>query len=86
MKTMKDYHDLYSKCDFFFLADVFEKFRNNSLKNYRLYPKHYLSTPALSWDAMLNITKVELELISDAKMYFFFEKGIGGGVSCISRR
>ena len=36
MKAMKDYHDLYLKCDVSLLADVFEKFRNNSLKNYRL--------------------------------------------------
>ena len=62
------------------LVDVFEKFRSYSLKNYGLYAKHYLSTPALSWDAMLDITKVELELISDADMYLFFEKFMGGGV------
>ena len=36
MKTMKYYHDLYLKCDVFLLTDVFEKFRNNSLKNYEL--------------------------------------------------
>ena len=47
------------------LADVFEKFRNNSLKNYGLCPSHYLSTPVLSSDAMLNMRKVELELIPD---------------------
>ena len=45
MKTMKDYHDLCLKCEFYLLTDVFEKVRNNSLKNYRLYPSHYLSTP-----------------------------------------
>ena len=27
MKTMKDYHDLYLKCDVLLLVDVFEKFR-----------------------------------------------------------
>ena len=32
MKTMKDYHDLYLKWDILLLADVFEKFRNSSLK------------------------------------------------------
>ena len=32
MKTMKDYHNLYLKCDTLLLANVFEKFRNNSLK------------------------------------------------------
>ena len=35
---------------------------------------------------MLNMAKVELELISDADMYFLFEKGMKGGVSCISKR
>ena len=55
--TMKDYHDLYLKCDVLLLADVFEKFKNNSLKNSGLCPSHYLSAPALSWDAMLNMDK-----------------------------
>ena len=63
MKMMKDYHDFYLKCDVLLLADVFEKFRNNNLRNYGLCPSHYLSTPALVWDAMPNMTKVELELI-----------------------
>ena len=36
MKTMKDYNDLYLKCDILLLADVFEKFRNNSLKKHGL--------------------------------------------------
>ena len=65
MKTMKDYDDFYLKCDVLLLADVFEKFRSNSLKNYGLCPSHYLSAPSLSWDAMLKMTKIELELILD---------------------
>ena len=32
MKTMKDYDDLFLKCDVLLLLDIFEKFRNNSLK------------------------------------------------------
>ena len=84
MKTTKDYHDLYLKCDVLVLADVFEKFRNNSLKNYGLCPSHYLSAPALSWDAMLNMTKMELELNPDPNMYIIFEKGRRGGIFYIS--
>ena len=34
MKTMKDYYDLYLKCNVLLLADVFENLTNNSLKNY----------------------------------------------------
>ena len=57
METMKDYHDLGLKCYILLLADVFEKFRNNSFKNYRLCASHYLSAPGLSWEAMLKIDK-----------------------------
>ena len=38
IKTMKDYHGLYLKYDVLLLADVFGKFRNNSLKRYGLCP------------------------------------------------
>ena len=61
---MKGYHDLYLKCDVLFLADVFQKIRKSSLKI-----MGYLSVPASSWDAMLNVTKVELKLISDVDTY-----------------
>ena len=53
METMKDYHDLYLKRYVLLLADAFEKFRNNNLKNYVLCKNHYLSAPGLSWDAIL---------------------------------
>ena len=80
---MKDYHDLYFKCDVLLLADFFWKLRKNIIKNYEFYPSHYLNAPALSWDAMLNITKVKLELISDLDMYLFFEKWLRGWVSYV---
>ena len=42
-----------------------------------------MRAPALSWDAMLNTTKKELEIIPDPDMYIFLEKGMRGGVSYI---
>ena len=84
MKTIKNYHDLFLKRNVLLLADVFEKNRNNSLKNYGLYPGHYLSAPLLSWGAMFNKTKVKLDRIPDLNMYVFFEKGTRGGFSYIS--
>ena len=51
------------------LADFSEKIKNNSAKNYGLCSCHYFSASALSWDSLLNMTKVELELISDPEMY-----------------
>ena len=61
---MKDYYDFYLKCDVLLLPDDFEKFRNNSLINYRLCPNHYLSAPALSRNAMLIMTKVKLKFLN----------------------
>ena len=65
----------------YFIAN-FNKFGNNSWKNYKLWPSHYLSAPALSWEAVFN---VKLELIPDYDMHLFFEKGIRGRVSHISK-
>ena len=84
MKTIKDYHDLCLKCDVLLLADVFENFIN--LKHYGLCPSHYLSTLGLIWDAMLKMTKIKPEHITDSDMFMLFEKGTRGGISYISNR
>ena len=58
-------------------------FKNLEIINWK---NHYLSALVLSWDAMLNMTKAELELISDADMCLFFEKGMRNGDSYISKK
>ena len=69
MKTIGDYRDLYLKTDVLLLADVYEKFINMCLEYYELDPCHYFSSTRLSWDVMLRMTELELELISDIDMY-----------------
>ena len=86
MKNMGDYYDHYLKKDIPFLPDVFEKFIDAYLKLYGLDPCHYFSSPGLSWDAMLKMTGVKLEKMSDIEKYLFTEKGLRGGVSCIAKR
>ena len=54
---MKNYHNLHLKYDVFLLADIFEKLRKRCLESYRLCLNHYLSTPTLSSDTMLSMTK-----------------------------
>ena len=83
---MGDYHDHYLKKDVLLLADVFEKFIDMCLKFYGLDPCHYFSSPGLSWDAMLKMTGVKLEKISDIDKYLFIEKGLRGGISYIAKR
>ena len=86
LKNMGDYHDRYFKKDVLLLTDVFEKFISTCLKYYKLDPFHYFSAPGLSWDAMLKMTGVKLEKISDIDQYLFIEKGTSGGISCIAKR
>ena len=85
MKNMGDYHDHYLKKDVLLLVDVFEKFIDTCLKYYELDPCHYFSFPGLSWDAMLKMTDVKLEKISDIDKYLFIEKGLRGGISYIAK-
>ena len=66
----RDFHNYYLKKDVLLLADVFEKFFSTCLE-YNLDPSHYFSLPGLSWDAMLKLTKIELEKISDPDASFY---------------
>ena len=74
LKNMGCYHDHYFKRDVFLLANVFEKFIDTCSKYYELDPCHYFSVAGLSWDAMLKMTGVKLEKISNIDMYLFIEK------------
>ena len=86
LSSMGEYHDLYLKSDILLLSDVFENFRKACQQYYGLDPAHYFTSPGLSWDAMLKMTKTELELISDVDMFQFIEKGMRGGISYIANR
>ena len=86
IKNMGEYHDLYLQSDVLLSADVFENFRNAYMQYYGLDPRHYFTSPGLSWDAMLKMTKVKLELMTDINMYQFIEKEMCGGSSYIANR
>ena len=86
MKNMKEYYELYLKCDVLLLTNVFEKLRSVCLECYRLDRCRYFSSPVLSQDAMLKITNVELELTSAVYIIKFIEKVMVGGVSHRAQR
>ncbi|CAG8701487.1 985_t:CDS:2, partial [Ambispora leptoticha] len=51
-----------------------------------LDPSHYVSAPALSWNAMLKKTGVEIELFTDISMHDFIEEDKCRGISIACKR
>ena len=83
IKTMGQYHDLYLVSDVLLLTDVFENFRKTCMQYYKLDPCHYFTSPGLSWVAMLKMTNIKLELMTDIDMFQFIEKGMHGGLATL---
>ncbi len=72
--------------DVLILADIFESFRNVCLEHYGQDAAHYVSSPQLTWDAMLKYTDCELELISDPDIFRTLDSGMRGGIVMITKR
>eukprot|EP00116_Pleurobrachia_bachei_P001435 sb/3461697/ len=85
-RNLLDYMHLYVLTDTLQLCDVFENFRSLCLEAHGLDPCHYVSLPAFAWDAMLRMTKVKLEVLTDIEMYTFLEKALRGGVTTVNHR
>ena len=85
-KTLHDYMALYVLTDTLLLCDVFESFRDLCLEYYKLDPCHYVSLPGFGLDAMLLMTQVSIELITDHDMYRFMFDNLRGGITTINQR
>ena len=70
----------------FFLTDVFESFRKTCLQYYKLDPCHNFTFPGLSWDSMLKMTDIKLDLMCDIDKFQFIEKVTRGGILYIANR
>ena len=86
IKNLGEYHDLYVQSDTAQLADVFENFRTVCLKEYELDPTYFVSTPGLALEAMLKITKVKLQLLTDIDMVLMVENSKRGGLTHVVRK
>ena len=86
IKNLGKYHDLYVQSDTAQLTDVFENFRTLCLKEYELDPTYFVSTPGLALEAMLKMTKVKLELLTDIDMVLMVENSIRGRLTQVVRK
>jgi hypothetical protein len=84
-QTLDDYMMAYLSLDVHQLADIFENFRNLSLKQDGLDPVYYFSTPSLSWDAAFKCSKVMIDLLLEEEQYNFFERGRRGGMTFVNK-
>ena len=73
--------------DVVLLQCIFEKFRNSTQANYgNVDPVCYISLPALAWDAALQMTCIELQLLTkEDGLYYILEKGICGGITTVTK-
>ena len=85
LKNMGDYHDLYLESDVLLLTDVFENFRKTCLLYYKLDLCHYFTSPGLSWDAMLKMTYINLELMTDIDKFNNSKQFINGAIFDVLR-
>ena len=76
MFAIDNYYECYLKTDVLLLADVFEKLIKTCLDYYLLDSCHYFSSSELTWGVMLKMTGIKVDLISDADMHLFIEKGM----------
>ena len=86
ISILGEHSDLYLKTYVLLLTDIFENFRNIALRDYKLDLCHFYSASGLSWAAMLQMTKVNLDLIKDIDDLLLWERACRGGVSQISSR
>lgn len=80
MTTFGDYHDFYLRLDVCLLMDTLVSFRNTCLQSYKIDCCHHYTAPGLSFSAMLRMTKITLELITDADQMLMIESAIRGGL------
>ena len=81
-----DYSILYLKTDVCHLSDVFQKFSNFAYETYGLDCRYSYTLPGFSWQCMLKMTKIELDLISDHDMYLFLMDSIRGGICQVNKK
>ena len=85
-KDLLDYSILYLKTDLCHLSHVFQKFSNFAYKTYELDPRHSYTLSGFSWQSMLKMTKIVLELISNSDIYLLLMDTIRGGICVVNKK
>ena len=85
-KNLYEYTILYNHTDTLILAEIMMVYRKIIQEHFQMDINHFLGIPGLSFNIMLKVSKVQLELISNPEICNFFRKSIRGGMSFIATR
>ena len=85
-KNLYEYTLLYNHTDTLILAEIMMVYRKIIQDHFQMDINHFLGIPGLSFNIMLKISRIKLELISDPEINNFFRKSIRGGMSFIATR
>ena len=76
LKDMGEYHDLHLKSDVLLLSDVLKTLERLVCNIMDWIPVIISQVLDCLWDAMLKMTDIKLELITDVDTFQFIEKGM----------
>ena len=71
------------------MYDIYEMFFKNLViffETYELDPRYSYTLPGFSWQAMLKMTEIELDLISDQDMHLFLMDSIRGVICQVNKK
>jgi len=69
-----------------YLADILIKYRNESFRDFKMDPFHFVSAPSFSFHAALSKFEHPIDYIKDAEMYRIVKKSIRGGMVFVNKR
>ena len=84
-RSFGDYMLAYLRLDIHLLADVFETFRGQCLREDQLDPVHFVSLPHMTFQSAFKMTREKVDLLHDIEMYTLFERGIRGGLTFVNK-
>jgi hypothetical protein len=67
--NLKQYMEFYCMIDVFLLAEVFTKFREETIANFEIDPCNFISLPGMALQCFMKFSNVELEYIYNGKIF-----------------
>ena len=68
------------------MSAIYQMFFNFTYETYGLDCRYSYTLPGYSWQCMLKMTKIELDLISDQDMYLFLMDSTRGGICQVNKK